>query len=108
MHEPNQLTQFLRFLWVSGAPFAREFHGVKECLTKDLLLPDFEPSGLARLRKGRDSEQLIAGSVAFLMHIWNSSNRFDLAETQRWDGKHLGAFKRWVNGQSTGFPCHYF
>ena len=35
-------------------------------------------------------------------------NRFDLAETQRWDDQHLGAFWRWVTGQFTGQPCHYF
>ena len=32
---------------------AREFHGVQECLTKGLLQSDFEPSDLARLRKGQ-------------------------------------------------------
>ena len=87
---------------------AREFHGVQECLGKGQLQPDFEPADLARLRKNPGFTPATRGVFAFLLHIYNSSNRFDLAETQRWDEDHLAAFRRWVNGQSTGRPCHYF
>ena len=28
--------------------------------------------------------------------------------SERWDGDHLAAFRRWVSGQSTGRSCHDF
>ena len=67
---------------------------------------DFEPIDLARLRKKPNSPAM-RGVFSFLLHVWNASNRFDLAEIQRWDADHIGAFVRWVNG-STHRPCHYF
>ena len=87
---------------------ARDFHAVQECLARILLRADFEPADLVRLRKRQAFTPAYRGVFAFLLHIWNSSNRFDLAETQRWDDQHLGAFWRWVTGQFTGQPCHYF
>ena len=87
---------------------AREFHCVQECLDKGMLRTDFEPANLARLRKSPVFTPASRGVFAFLLHIWNSANRFDLAQTQRWYDEHLGAFRRWVSGQSMGQPCHYF
>lgn len=88
---------------------AREFHCLRTCMDKGLLHADFEPADLVRLRKKQAFTPAQRGVFAFLLHIWNSSNRFDLAETQRWDCEHLGAFRRWVSGQSTGGdPCRYF
>jgi hypothetical protein len=48
------------------------------------------------------------GVVAFLLHIWNTENPFDLGQIQRWDSSHRRAFAAWVNGATTGVPCHYF
>lgn len=87
---------------------AKEFHGVQGCLARGTLRPDFEPADLARLRRNHAFTASIRGVFAFLLHIYNSANRFDLAEVQRWDEDHLKAFRRWVCGQSTGESCHYF
>ena len=86
---------------------AEEFHAVRWCLEKGMLSADFEPADLPRLRKGPSSGAL-RGVFSFLLHIFNSENRFDLGEVQRWDAAHLQAFHRWVGGKSTGHPCHYF
>jgi hypothetical protein len=88
---------------------ALEFHCIQDCLRQKLLYQGFEPMHLARLRK--NSAALTPsgrGVLAFLLHIYNSANRFDLAEVQRWDDSHRAAFQRWVSGQSTGEPCRYF
>jgi hypothetical protein len=86
---------------------ASDFHAVRWCLNRGELVPDFEPIHLARLRK-RPGSGAIKGVFSFLLHIWNSENRFDLAEISRWDEDHIKAFGRWVSGASTGRPCHYF
>lgn len=86
---------------------ATEFHAVQWCLDRGELGPDFGPSDLKRLRKQPHSNAVRA-VFSFLLHIYNSANRFDLAEIQRWDEKHLAAFARWVTGASTGEPCKYF
>ena len=86
---------------------ALEFHAIQWFLNTGMLRPDFEPVDLARFRKRPDSGA-VRGIFAFLLHIYNSANRFDLSEIQRWDDEHRKAFTRWVTGQTTGEPCHYF
>ena len=86
---------------------AIEFHAVKGLVECGQLRTDFEPADLAALcRKPTTGAE--RGVFSFLLHIFNSANRFDLAEVQRWDEKHLQAFSRWAAGQQTGCPCHYF
>lgn len=87
---------------------ALEFHCIQDCLRQKLLYHGFEPVHLAKLRKNRALTPSMRGVLSFLLHIYNSANRFDLAEVQRWDEQHRTAFQRWVTGQSTGEPCHYF
>lgn len=86
---------------------ACDFHAVRWCLDTGLLRPDFEPADLVALRR-RPNTGAIRGVFSFLLHIYNHANRFDLAETQRWDREHLEAFTGWVTGRQTGFPCQYF
>lgn len=87
---------------------ACELHGVQECLHQGLLSPQFDPADVARLRKKQPFTPAHRGVFAFLLHVLNSANRFDLGETQRWDIEHLSAFIRWASSKSTGHPCHYF
>jgi hypothetical protein len=86
---------------------ALDFHAVQWCLSQGSLQPDFEPADLARLRR-QPASKAEKAVFAFLLHIYNSSNRFDLAEISRWDEDHIKAFGRWVSGALTGRPCHYF
>lgn len=87
---------------------ALEFHCIQEWLRQKLLYHGFEPVHVARLRKNPALTPSMRGVVTFLLHIYNSATRFDLAEVQRWDDQHRAAFQRWVTGQSTGEPCRYF
>lgn len=100
-HRPTSRVEEWRVL-------AREFHGVQSCLICGQLHHDFEPADLAKLRKMGEFTAATRGVFAFLLHAWNRANRFDLAETARWDEHHLAAFQRWVTGQTSGFPCRYF
>lgn len=86
---------------------ALEFHAIQSCLAAGQLRPDFTPTDLAKLRR-KPSTGAIRGVFSFLLHVYNSENRFDLAEVQRWDEKHIAAFARWAAGNVTGWPCHYF
>ena len=86
---------------------ALEFHAVKRLVDGGMLRPDFQPTDLVALRR-KPNTGAERGVFSFLLHIYNSANRFDLAEVQRWDEKHLQAFSRWAAGQQTGCPCHYF
>ena len=86
---------------------ACDFHSVRWCLERGTLRPDFEPIDLDRLSK-QPASRAVKGVFSFLLHCWNSANRFDLAEIRRWDREHINAFVDWVNGRSTGQPCHYF
>lgn len=87
---------------------ALEFHCIQDCLVRKQLFQGFEPGHLVRLRKSRALTPSVRGVLTFLLHIYDSANRFDLAETQRWDAQHQNAFLRWVNGHSSGQPCRYF
>lgn len=87
---------------------ALEFHCIQDCLRQKLLFQSFEPAHLARLRKNRALTPSMRGVMAFLLHIYNGANRFDLSEVQRWDDLHRAAFQRWVTGQSAGEPFRYF
>jgi len=93
--------------FLSWRSVAIQFHGVQQCVDNGTLRADFEPVDLARLRK-KGATGALRGVFAFLLHIYNSSNRFDLAEVQRWDAKHIGAFTLWASGQGSQQPCHYF
>lgn len=86
---------------------ACDFHAIQWCLRTGTLRPDFEPVDLDRLRRKPDTEA-IRGVYSFLLHIYNSANRFDLGEIQRWDKDHIAAFCNWANGSKTGRACHYF
>jgi len=86
---------------------ALEFHAVRALVESGQLRPNFEPRDLAVLRR-KPSTGALRGVFSFLLHIYNSENRFDLAEVQRWDEKHIRAFARWAAGNVTGWPCHYF
>ena len=86
---------------------ALEFHAVKQLVECGQLRSDFEPRHLAALRR-KPTTGAVRGVFSFLLHIYNSENRFDLVEVQRWDEKHIQAFARWAAGQQTGWPCHYF
>jgi len=83
-----------------------EFHCIQELLVRGTLPHDFEPVHLTKLRKGLSPAT--RGVLAFLLHVWNADNRFDLGETRRWDEQHLAAFQRWVSGRPGDEPCHYF
>ena len=84
------------------------FHCIQDCLVRKQLPQGFEPGQLARLRKSRALTPSVRGVLAFLLHIYDSANRFDLAETARWDEQHLAAFQNWVTGHTSGQPCRYF
>ena len=86
---------------------ALEFHAVRGLVECGKLRTDFDPTDLVALRR-KPSTGAVRGVFSFLLHIYNSENRFDLVEVQRCDEKHIQAFARWAAGNVTGWPCHYF
>ena len=83
---------------------ACEFRAVNEALLEGVLDPDFGPDDLVKLSRNSPGVKAV---YRFLLHIYNSSNPFDLVEIQRWDKDHIQAFSRWAAGTITGWPCHY-
>ena len=86
---------------------AMDFHAIRDSVKQKNLPADFEPGDLANLLERGAVSSPIAGIIRFLLHIYNSENPFDLAETQRWDRDHLQAFVRWTTG-TNGWSCRYF
>ena len=98
--EPQPVTDQWRLV-------ASDFHSVRELVEQGSLTTDFEPGHLAGLLEKGGLSPSLSGVLRFLLHIYNSENPFDLAETQRWDRDHLDAFARWTTGAGTE-PCRYF
>ncbi len=77
---------------------------------KGLLSPSFDPGELFDLSTTSRLERHEAAAVAFLMHIWNTANPFDLSLINSWGQEDLSVFTRWVTGETNprGFQCEYF
>lgn len=86
---------------------ALDFHAIRDSVQQRNLPADFEPGDLAHFLERGGLSPAIASVHRFLLHIYNSENPFDLAETQRWDRDHRQAFVRWATG-TNGWSCRYF
>ena len=89
---------------------AMEMPSIARLHAKGRLSPSFDPGELFDLSSESHLERHEAAAVAFLMHIWNANNPFDLSLVNSWGEGDLRVFARWVNGQTnpTGFQCEYF
>ena len=86
---------------------ARAFHAIQTCCAAHQLPSDFEPIHLAEFPRAALTPA-IQGVFAFLLHVWDTENPFELSQIQRWDRNHRGAFTAWVTGAATGVACEYF
>ena len=86
---------------------ALPFHAIRFACNTRQLPENFGPTHLASLPRA-SLTPAVQGVIAFLRHIWNAQNRFDLGQVQRWDSSHRQAFIAWVTGAATGEPCRYF
>lgn len=86
---------------------ALEFHAIQFARSARRLPEDFGPAHLASLPRA-SLTPAAQGVIAFLLHVWNTDNRFELGQIQRWDSSHRQAFVAWVTGAGSGEPCRYF
>ena len=57
---------------------------IQDCLARKQLFHGFEPVHLTRLRKDWAPTLAVRGVLSFLLHIYNSANRFDRHKKTRW------------------------
>ena len=88
---------------------ALEMPSIARLQAKGLLSLNFDSGELFDLPTS-NLEAHEAAAVAFLMHIWNANNPFDLSLINSWGPEDLRVFTRWVTGETnpTGFQCEYF
>ncbi|HMN13743.1 MAG TPA: hypothetical protein PKD55_15630 [Bellilinea sp.] len=86
---------------------AMEMPSIARLHAKGRLSPSFDPGELFDLSSESHLERHEAAAVAFLMHIWNANNPFDLSLVNSWGKGDLRVFTNWAV-QSNGIPMRVF